>query len=359
MLLDNLLMIPQPKSSIHSLRKQILLAMVFCLLGLNAEAAKGPVMLNVDVAPGTWKAVRLNNLPKGAVVALEVKCDGDIRVLLIDSADYRRFPDTPRPLFLGRVEKKLSFSVTIPAGDSYYVVFDNASGREPREITLTVGAARGQMDQIEAANTILRLFEKQLHVLFSFEPFAISIAPCDHLKAFDAGSGMALCAGYIRRLYQVISDRKQAKNALSFSIFHELARILLAQWGHPRAMEKTAADELAAVIMIMLNQTETLSTHAEYFARNLHLAQKLAAALKDDRHPVTSQRAEKILVWVKNPEFVQRWQPFLVPHMQTLLLERLQQKPTPWTDLPLVEKELRLRSRTQAAREPSAFSRDA
>ena len=29
--------------------------------------------------------------------------------------------------------------------------------------------------------------------------------------------------------------------------------------------------------------------------------------------------------------------------MQTPVLERLQQKPTPWTDLPLVEKELATR----------------
>jgi hypothetical protein len=35
---------------------------------------------------------------------------------------------------------------------------------------------------------------------------------------------------------------------------------------------------------------------------------------------------------------------FLVPHMQTALLKKLQQYPTAWTDLPIVEKELALRA---------------
>jgi hypothetical protein len=57
------------------------------------------------------------------------------------------------------------------------------------------------------------------------------------------------------------------------------------------------------------------------------------------------QRAKKILAWLKNPRVVLRWQKFLVPHMQTVLLKRLQQHPTEWTDLPRVEKELAARGK--------------
>lgn len=328
--------------------RKILVLLIFCFLKLNAEAAKGPVLLNADVAPGTWKAVRLKNLPKGATVALEIKSDGEIKVFLIDSADYQRFPNTSRPLFIGRVEKKLSFSVTIPTSGHYYVVFDNGSGRKLCKITLTIGAARGKTDPINMANTTLSVFEKQLHKLFVFESFKVAIEQCDHSRAFDGKIGIVLCSGYIQELYTHIEDMKQAKNALSFSVFHELSRILLTQWNHPQAAKKTTADELAAVLMIMLKQKKALTVYVENFVQDYRLSNNLAKALKDDRHPLTMQRAAKILAWLKEPGFVHRWQPFLIPHMQTAILQKLQQHPTVWTDLPLVKKELSFRTRKQA-----------
>jgi hypothetical protein len=61
---------------------------------------------------------------------------------------------------------------------------------------------------------------------------------------------------------------------------------------------------------------------------------------QDERHRLSPERANNVLVWTKDQELVHKWQELLVPHMQTTLLKRLQQRPTPWTDLPLVEKEL-------------------
>ena len=47
---------------------------------------------------------------------------------------------------------------------------------------------------------------------------------------------------------------------------------------------------------------------------------------------------------------------FLVPHMQTALLKKLQQYPTAWTDLPIVEKELALRAQKITRQESSKNS---
>jgi hypothetical protein len=61
-------------------------------------------------------------------------------VALMDSKTYRNFSDTSRPLFLGLVEKRLSFSVTIPATDNYYVVLNNRSGKQERTVKITIRA---------------------------------------------------------------------------------------------------------------------------------------------------------------------------------------------------------------------------
>lgn len=330
------------------LTQKALLTLLLVLFCSSVEAIKGPVAVNVDVAPGKWKAVRLKSLPKDAIIALEVKCDDEITVTVIGSGDYLKFPNTHRPIFVGRVQKKLSFSLTIPESGHYYVVLDNRSGLQQQAVKVTVTAARGKMDRINAANMILREFERQLHRVFIFEPFPIGVEHCDTSKAFDNTAGLVLCAGYVQQLYDGIGKAQQAKEALGFSIFHELSRILLNQWNHSLSGKISTADEFATVLMIMLNQTKILSANAENFAKNSSISIALMQALKDERHPLTSQRAQKILAWLKDPRLVRKWQKFLVPHMQTVLLEKLQQNPTTWTDLPLVQKELARRTQKNA-----------
>ena len=104
---------------------------------------KGPVTFTVEVPQGKWKALRLRNVPTGAVVAVEVVSSGDVVVAFADETEYRRYPALERPLFFGRVEKRIAFSVTAPAEGNYYVVFDNRSGMESRVVTARVRAARG------------------------------------------------------------------------------------------------------------------------------------------------------------------------------------------------------------------------
>jgi hypothetical protein len=117
------------------------------LLSLPAPAAaqvKGPVTFTVEVPPGKWKALRLRNVPTGALVAVEVRTSGDVVVAFVDGTEYQRYPAVQRPLFAGRVEKRIAFSVTAPAAGNYFVVFDNLSGTESRVVTVQVRAARGK-----------------------------------------------------------------------------------------------------------------------------------------------------------------------------------------------------------------------
>jgi len=325
--------------------KIILGVLIFCLWGLNAEALKGPVTVNVDVPAGEFKAVRLRNLPRGTFVAVEVKTDGEIEVMLTNTEDYQRFLDARRPLFKGRLDKQLSFSVSIPESDNYFLVFYNRSGKRRRAVTVTVMASRSGPDEINAADKLLGEFERKFHSLFIFESFPMGVAQCRNSRAFDEGSGVILCAEYVQILYRSLGHKQKAMDALSFSIFHEVSRVLLTQWNHSGAAQKATADELATVLMIMLNQTKRLSENAENFARNPSISKTLKQSLPDDRHTLTVQRAKKILAWLKNPRVVLRWQKFLVPHMQTALLKKLQANPTEWTDRPVVEKELAARGK--------------
>ena len=133
-------------SRVLKIAQKILFVLLLILFCSTAEAMKGPIIVNTDVLSESWKVIRLKNLPKNAVVALEIKSDGEIMVMLVDSNDYQRFPNTSRPLFVGRVEKKLSFSVSIPESGHYYVILDNRTGRRKRATTVTAAAARGEIE---------------------------------------------------------------------------------------------------------------------------------------------------------------------------------------------------------------------
>jgi hypothetical protein len=244
-----------------STSKIFLATLILCLCGHHVEAVKGPITVNVEVPAGEFKAVRLKNLPRGAFVAIEVRTEGEVEVVLTNTEDYNRFLDARRPLFRGRVNEKLSFSVSVPDTDNYFLIFYNRSGKRPRTVTATIMASRDSPDDINAAGTLLAKFERQLHRFFVFESFPMGVAQCPKSRAFDESAGVTLCAEYIQILYNSLGHKQKAQDALSFSIFHEVSRVLLTQWHHPKASEKTTADEMAAVLMIMFNQKKKTIRH--------------------------------------------------------------------------------------------------
>lgn len=146
----------------QSKRVSILLTACLSMLWFSSASADGLVSLNVDIPPGKLKGIRLKNIPKDAVVAVEVVSSGELVVALMDSKTYRNFSDTSRPLFLGQVEKRLSFSVTIPATDNYVVVLNNRSGQQQRTVKITIRATSPGVRQKESD-------EKRPNTVFDLE----------------------------------------------------------------------------------------------------------------------------------------------------------------------------------------------
>ncbi len=321
------------------------LTIFFCMLWLSSAAAEGLATLNLDIPPGKWKSVRLKNLPKETNIAVQVVSNGEIIVALVDSKNYQRFSETSRPLFAGRVEKQLSFSLSIPEKGDYFVVLDNRAGQESRAAKVTVRAAQAAAEQKKSAEKILTDFERQLLRIFVFNPFPIGTRKCGSPKPFVGDSGIILCEEYVHHLSDTIKEKGRTQDALSFSIFHEVARVLLSQWSHPSVGTEEGTDEFATVLMILLNQKNRVISTAEYFIKNPSVSEILLKLFGDGGHPLSASRAQKILGLAKDPQLARKWQKDLVPHMQTTLLKKLQQRPTSWTDLPLVEKELAERSR--------------
>ncbi len=350
---------------ILSRRDLFLFVLVICFLSafaLPVSAIVAEATFNVDVPPGQWKAVRVRNLPQGAVISVEAQTNGAVAVAFVSQTEYRQFPSITRPLFKGQFDRRFSFSVTIASAGDYYLVFDNRPGIEARAISVTVRGARGNLGGQELqgnatqgsidAETLRKLqgqldeFQRKLSEIFVFEPFPLEIKQCGAPKAFATTSGVVLCTEYAQMLYVTLKDENKTNDALLFTVFHELGHILLAQWKSPVFDNEEVADEFATATMILLGQKDRVRAKAEFFAKRPSEAEAIAKAFKDDRHPLSVQRARNIIRWANDPKLLRKWQTVYVPHMQTAALEKLLQKNSPLFDRKSVEKELASRQET-------------
>lgn len=283
----------------------------------------------------------MRNLPAGALVLVEVEASGELGVALVNAAGFRRLPALDEALYQASGDARFSFSVTIPASGDYYLVLDNRRFGEPRKGRLSIRATRGGHEG--TAEITLTAFEDSLKRLFVIEPFPIRVKRCGAPKAFAGPSGIVLCAEYSEYLAQTLGDQAKAADAVLFTLFHELGHVLLGQWKYPFFDNEEVADEFATALMVMLGQRARVRAKAEFFAKNASLAETITKMFRDDRHPVSAQRARNILRWADDPTLVRKWQPIFVPHMQTAVLRRLLQAPPAWADRELVERELAAR----------------
>ena len=109
---------------------------VALLLSLAAAAFAAEAELNAEVPAEKWRALRLKGLTQGASLRVRVETSGPIRVILAREDEVQRFPKGLKATFSGTAERRLSFSVSIPAAGTYYVILDNRKGDALREVRL-------------------------------------------------------------------------------------------------------------------------------------------------------------------------------------------------------------------------------
>ncbi len=122
----------------------VALCLLTLALGAAPAALAAEAAMSVDLPGGKHKAVRLRNLPKGAVMAVVVQTSGPIAISLLSEPEYRRFPKIEDPVFLGTVDRKLSFTVTIPDAGNFDLVLDNRRGQDARKVKFLIRAQRGR-----------------------------------------------------------------------------------------------------------------------------------------------------------------------------------------------------------------------
>lgn len=327
-----------------------LLILAFILCAAARSAAANPQSFSVEVPPGQWKTVRLQNLPQDVLIALAVKSDGPLTIGFLSANDQKQFPRIAHPLFWGQLESKLGFSVTIQQPGDYYVVLDNREGALRRQVSLTAQATLGETAAQVLMTAQLKKVERQLQSLvqklnqtFIFDPIPVQVKTCGQPRPFESAGNITLCLQYARQLMQTFQDKTQASDALVYSLFQEIAERLQSQWKLGSLDHAADLDELTTVLMLTFRLDANIRAYSQTMINQPSLAAALSDLFNDPTHPLTVERAQRVLTWATDPALVKHWQAHLVPHMQTQMLQHLKAHPQPWSDSALIDQDLTLR----------------
>ena len=333
----------------------IVLIGVFFVSTAIAQDDLRSVTTNPTLPALTWKGARLKNLPANAVIAIEISTDKKLELLLLNEADYAKFPIVETPLFQGDVISKLSFTVHIPTTGNYYLVLDNRKNIESNRVSLKISAGRGAADfagdidesneqtDSEVTGVHLSKITTAMAKIFIFEPFPITVNNCGNENAYSSKDRVILCREYISKVQNVLSDKEKTSQVLLFVIFHEIGHVLLHQWNYPFYDNESIADEFATVLLVMVGEKKQLRATAEYFASTNTETELLSKAFQNDRHPLSIQRARNIINWVNDRERLERWQTVFIPHLQSNVLKHWQEEKKIDSLLPYIEQELNRR----------------
>ncbi len=303
-------------------------------LSTSSWPAEKSASYSGEVDAGERTGIRLRNLADGVSLHLEVVTSGHITVSLLREKRLRKGRKA-RQVLRSMGDGHLAFTVVIRESGDYVLVMDNCEGKTRRDYTVNVRASLGSPSGTRAK---LHLLETLMRRAFVFDAMKIEAGHC---AGEDKGPNTVLiCSESVTALHQAVGDKELVDRTLSFNLIREIGRILLRQWQHPAQDNERFVDELATVLFVLLGQGQSIRDLAATVRQRGPTTPNPRTDAGVLGESLTVSRACRISDWLDDPDLLREWQPTLVPHMQTSLLESLQKQPRDWTVLQLVTEEL-------------------
>jgi len=314
-------------------------------VGPAADGGSSLASLELDVTGGSWQGVRLKNVPTGTQLEMKVVSDGAVEILLLDADQYARFPAAGGALFRGRTEQRLATTLRIPRSGDYYVLIDNRAGATARSVQVEVaaelaGGARSDRVLSDHASAKLKQLGDFLASLLRFRRVPFGVESCGQARSFRDAPGVVLCRDYARALHEEFRDPRKSEDALVFALLHRFGHTALGQWGRADAGDEQTADEFALALLRLTSNDERFREQLLFLSANAVAFERIAVQFRGDAHPLSARRTRGLAEAWSDGALMERWQPILVPQLQTAALEELRRTPTSWADTALVEREL-------------------
>jgi hypothetical protein len=264
-------------------------------------------------------------LTRGATLVARFQVSGgandSIKVWLLDAANFQRYQAHQQFNYFkgtsGSIRNTGNYVFRVPQDNIYYLVLDNSGAwLLPRNVHLYVyDVLPAKLPETLSSEKGMAENFSKLGEIFVFPSFRLDIKHCGMENAFS-NPDITICTELVESLTE-----QHLEQALEFVFFHELGHTFLRQWGYPLWDNEDAADEFAAVMLILAKRQQAALQAAQWWASQTSQQEALSKLWIDDRHTVSPQRARNITHWLNQPnDLLQRWFRVFVPNMQTSAL---------------------------------------
>ncbi len=296
-----------------------------------AWGAEKSAEVHSEVLPHRWAAIRLANVNQGATLEVKLYLNGQATVVLVNESQLKSYPRVARPLFRTETRNRAIFSIVAPRSDNYYLIVDNRKSATKRKYSLSIKARLNHQEnplqdqKSLTGNDPLKLLSRVIQTAFVVDPLTFKLAACHQDNTFIRGETIYLCKEYLTKLKDRFRDNRKINEVILFALMREAGQVLLDRWDYPLNTNGKVKDEFATVLMVMFGRRQTVEFQVTY----LNLL-----------GPEEVRRSRVISKWLDDPFFVKKWQPFLIPKMQTIYLRILKRKRHSWTSRKLIDREL-------------------
>lgn len=316
------------------------MAMMVTTFAATGTAEEKSASVRLHVPAGVWTGTRLQGLPGGGSLRIEVTTDGPISVRLLDEEDYQAFPEGDRALFRGDARQRLGFEVTLPTSGDYYIIADNRDGISEREVVVAMVARSRQLSASPELGEQLQVLARRVDQVFDLGGLELRLEVCGRSEIITRDSHVTVCTEYVELLIHELGDRSLARDALLYTVLYELGRKLNPPQGSATSATADSTD-MAAALMILFNQTDAARNQARHFAAFRAPETPLGRLIAAPDHPLNPAVARKLLDRLEDPDaLVMGLQDLLLPRMRTEVLEALHERPPQWAERERIKDEL-------------------
>lgn len=306
-------------------------SLLLCGVAPFAFGAEKSAEVNSEVLPHRWSAVRLSNVDRGATLEVKLQLDGQTTIALVNESQLKRYPRVARPLFRTETRNRANFSIVAPRSGNYYLIVDNRKGASRRKYSLSIKASLGltenplQGQKSLTGNDPLKLLSRVIQTAFEVDSLKFKLTTCESSNTITRGKTIYLCKEYLKRLKDQFKDNRKINEIVLFELMKESGYVLLRRWKYPLINNPNVKDEFATALLLMFGRRESVEIQAKYSTW---------------LEPGREGRPDTLRKWLGDPFFVKKWQPFLIPKMQTRYLRLLKKKEHSWTSRKLIDREL-------------------
>ena len=285
----------------------------------------------VVASAGTFKYASVVFPPGQHVLQFDVIDDLDptTYVYVMDEQNLSSFLRSGRGQCIatpcGEVARSHTTTISVAAQTRAYILVDNRNGvMLPARVVFRELQPGGEQGFLMHWDAKMRLLQSILQI----PTFPIVFKRCGFANAFADAKGITMCYELYWELQKSLGETRLANSAYQWTLYHELGHALLFRFNLPAYSNEEYADEFAAFLAVLLNEEDSILASAEFFARNGSVLEAIRKSFKDDRHPLSAQRARNLYSWLASPgPLISRWHTAMLKHFRTEYLRTLLASP--------------------------------